>query len=681
MGTLTVVVIPGLLVAMILGLRARELLTWAAIPAFSVAAVFLLGEATTLVGAPFGWPAFVLLLVVLGGVLGVVRSRRSARSRIPKDAELDDGRTPIEPRLWERAEYGLLALGVAVGGLTWFRGLRGVPLIPPGGDATRHGWFVARILHGQTLDISQVLSYDVSGAHSSTVSYYPLALHASAALSTRLAGSDVGRVLVAYVVVFSAIVLPVGMFVLARTLVPDRPLVAGFTALVVPLMMLFPYHPVSGGDLPLMVAMALVPVVVVLLRRAMLAVQPRIGLNRAFLVALAPAGLAIFCIIAVHLSELPLIVFLALLLVLERAWRTRDVRMLSAAVVRGLAVGVFAIVLLAPTVVSLGHGVSERVSVNLFVAENPANWESSLGAMLQLHWAAGAGTLPTVRQGFLSLLAVVGAALCLMWRRPAWVTGWLGVVLLTLFASASTNALAHELTTPWYHLDGRIVVNLAYFVPFFVGVTLASGAVVITRMSRRSWVILPASIAMVAVLTPFAGLHGFRANSDYVRASFKPSPSVFNQALIADSTLAAFQWLHDNSAPGDTVANTPQLDGSLWMYAQKNVAPLIGNYYAGLQKVPADFADRLYLVEHLPSLGSDARANDLAHRYHTRWVFFDTHQLLVGQRVVTLDALRKNPNLTPVFHKGGTWVFRVDLADPSGADEPAATTAPPQTTS
>jgi hypothetical protein len=441
-------------------------------------------------------------------------------------------------------------------------------------------------------------------------------------------------------------------------------------------MMLFPYHPVWGGELPLMVAMALVPVVVVLLRRAMLAVQPRIGLNRAFLVALAPAGLAIFCIIAVHLSELPLIVFLALLLVLERAWRTRDVRMLSAAVVRGLAVGVFAIVLLAPTVVSLGHGVSERVSVNLFVAENPANWESSLGAMLQLHWAAA--TLPTVRQGFLSLLAVVGAALCLMWRRPAWVTGWLGVVLLTLFASASTNALAHELTTPWYHLDGRIVVNLAYFVPFFVGVTLASGAVVITRMSRRSWVILPASIAMVAVLTPFAGLHGFRANSDYVRASFKPSPSVINQALIADSTLAAFQWLHDNSAPGDTVANTPRIDGSLWMYAQKNVAPLIGGYNPILsihEPIPADLADRLYLVEHLPSLGSDARANDLAHRYHTRWVFFDTHQLLVGQRVVTLDALRKNPNLTPVFHKGGTWVFRVGAGRRRGAlDGPVGAT-------
>ena len=126
---------------------------------------------------------------------------------------------------------------------------------------------------------------------------------------------------------------------------------------------------------------------------------------------------------------------------------------------------------------------------------------------------------------------------------------------------------------------------------------------------------------MIAVLTVFVGVHGFRANSAYIQASFDPGSHVFfNQALVAHTSLAAFQWLHVHAAPGDTVANEPTIDGSLWMYAEQHVSPLIGVVYG---KTSPDLADRLYLTEHLQSLGHDARADDVARRYHTRWVFFD----------------------------------------------------------
>ena len=657
---------PGLLVALILGLRVRTLLTWAAIPAFSLATVFMLGEATMLLRVPFGLPAFAVLLVVLGGILAVVRSRRSAVSRMPTRTQGDEPARAPEARLQERVDYALLALGVAVGSLTWFWGLRNVPLIPPGGDATRHGWFVARILSGHTIDPTKVVTTDARGLHAA-VNYYPLALHASAALSTRLVGSDVGRVLIAYIVVFSAVLLPVGMFVLARTLAPTRLLVAGFTALVVPLLTLFPYFPVWTGDVPQMVAMALVPATVVLLLRVTLARDLRVQLSRACLVALAPSAFAIFCIVSLHASELPLIVLLSLLLVLEQAWRQDDAWILLPALIRGVAVGAFAIVLFTPTLISFTHGVSERADVRNFVVENPLNWEPALGAILQLHFGGG-----TARQGFLSLLALAGAALWLMRRRPAWVAGWVGIVLLSLFASASTNRLADKLTFPWYHLEWRILPNVAFFVPFFAGVTLAYGAVLITRVSRRSKAILPASLAMIAFLAQFVGVHSFRVDSAYIRRSFDPDRQlvsvggqlVANQALVARTSLAAFQWLHDHAAPGDTVASEPSLDGSLWMYAQQRVAPLIGPY---LHDTPPELADRFYLTRHLQSLGRDTRVDDLARHYHTRWVYFDTHRLLLGRGTMSLAALQQNPSLTEVFHEGGTWVFRIDLSEPSGA--------------
>jgi hypothetical protein len=661
-GTLAVLVIPGLLVASILGLRLRELSTWAAIPALSLATVFLLGEATMLLREPFAPRTFALLLLVLvllNVLLTVVRSRRSAGSRMSRGTKLDDpARASIDSRLVERVDYGLLGLGVVVGGLTWIRGLRGVPLIPPGTDANRHGWFIERIISGHTIDPSKVVTSDVGGKHP-IANYYPLALHASAALSTRIAGSDVGRILVAYIVIFSAVVMPVGMFVLARMLAPTRPLVAGFTALVVPLLTLFPYYPNRVGDIPQVAATALVPATVVLLLQATLTRHPRVLLNRACIAALASASLAILCIVSMHTSELPLAILLPLLLVLERAWREHDGRMLATALVRGAAAGACTAVLFAPTLVVFARGVSERTSIRNYFPT--PGWKSEVAAILQLHYGG------TARQGFLALLALVGAALWLMSRRPAWVAGWAAVVLLAVLANDSPNRYADPLTLPWYHLDARIVPNVAFFVPFFAGVTLAYGAALLARLSRwkRSTVILPAALAMLAVLATFAGLHSFRANSADVHTNFNPySQSFANEAVVAPTSLAAFEWLHVHAARSDTVANEPNINGSLWMYAEQHVAPLIGPYDDSNLASP-ELADRVYLIRHLQSLGRDARADDVARRYHTRWVFFDTHAFILARRVMTLSALQHNPSLTAVFHEGGTWVFRINLSEPT----------------
>jgi hypothetical protein len=417
--------------------------------------------------------------------------------------------------------------------------------------------------------------------------------------------------------------------------------------------MLFPYYPVWGGDIPQIVAMTMVPAAVVLLWQSMLTRHPRLRVNRACVVALAPPALAVLCITSLHTSELPAVVFLALLLVLEQAWRGHDARMLRPALARGLAVGAFATVLFLPTLVSFAGGVSERAESRTFVVENRANWEPTLGALLQLHFGQG-----TVRQGFLAVLAIAGAALWLMWRRPAWVAGWVGFGLLTLFASASTNRLADKLTTPWYHLASRIVPNLALFVPFFAGVTLAYCATLMTRVSKRSWAILPATIATIAVFTVFVGLHGFRADSTYVRASFDPKSHRFrNQALVGHASLDAFRWLGVH-ARGDTVANQPNVDGSLWIYAEQHVSPLIGVVFGTNS---SELTDRLYLTKHLRSLGHDARADAVARRYRTRWVFYDTRTLPIGHPVMHLADLRGSPHLRVVFHEDDAWVFRIDL--------------------
>ena len=647
-----VIIGPGFLVASTLGLQLRMLSTWAAIPIFSFASVFLLGEATMLIGVPFGPPAFAVVVVGLAVLAAFARSRRAPRSLTDRTARTERGEQHREGRLEANVDYGLLLLGIALGTSTWFRGLRSVPLVPPGGDATRHGWFVARIIAGRTIDPSKVLTSDVAGKHP-IVHYYPLALHASAAISSRLAGADVGRVLIGYVVVFSAFVLPLGMFALARELAPNRPFIAGFTALVVPLMMLFPYYPVWGGDVPQIVAMSLVPIAVTITWRALRVRRPPTR-TRSFVMAVTPAALAVFCIASLHTSELPLVVALALLVMLEQAWREHDVRIMSGALMHAAAVGVLATVMFAPTLVAFIHGVSERIAVRTFVVEQSENWGPSLGGILQLQFGQA-----TVRQGFLALLAVSGAALWLMWRRPAWVAGWVAVALLSLFAAASTNPVADQLTFPWYHLESRIVPNLVFFVPFFAAVTLAYGARLITRMWRRPFVAVPAVATMVVLLAAFVGLHAVRANSAYVRRNFDPAVPR-NQAVVSDTSLAAFRWLHAHVSRGDTVANEPNTDGSLWMYTLEHVSPLLGPYLS--PKADPELTDRVYLLTHLQSLGRDRRADELAREFHTEWIYYDARVLLLSRRPMNLAALRTNRNLTAVFHEGGTWVFRVGRA-------------------
>ena len=102
-----------------------------------------------------------------------------------------------------KVAYVLLVVGVLVGLGTWFTGIHSEPSLPPGVDATRHGFMVGRIEHGQSIDVADVVVFDADGKHRSA-DYYPLAVHASAAVSSRLVGADAGSVLMAFTVFFAA---------------------------------------------------------------------------------------------------------------------------------------------------------------------------------------------------------------------------------------------------------------------------------------------------------------------------------------------------------------------------------------------------------------------------------------------------------------------------------------------
>jgi hypothetical protein len=84
-GAETVLVVPGALVARLVHLRLTTIVTRAAVPVLSIAAVFLLGEVNDVVGAPFGVAAFMILVLALSGAV-VASARFSGTRRVPSDS-------------------------------------------------------------------------------------------------------------------------------------------------------------------------------------------------------------------------------------------------------------------------------------------------------------------------------------------------------------------------------------------------------------------------------------------------------------------------------------------------------------------------------------------------------------------------------------------------------------------
>jgi hypothetical protein len=684
LGAGIVLSLPGALIALLLRMRLRVLTTWAAIPVFSIAAVFVLGEITNLVRVPFGVPAFAIFVAALA--LGVLVRRRTSHG---EDAGREIARQDESSLLWRdsrrlggdlldhtssdqrlkprviepRIAAALLVLGIVIGVLTWWPSLRAAPSVPPAGDAVRHGLMVARIERAHTFDLSKVLVSDVTGTHRAW-DFYPLGLHASAAIAVQLAGAKVGAVLVALCFVCASIVFPLGMFVLARFLAPDRPLVAGFAAVLAPA--IFPYVAFGTGDLPLACGLSMVPVSVVLLVRALVPNGSPSLLDGRSLALLLAAALALVTAWCLHSANLPLIVSLALLLVIEQAWRTRRLQALLDAASRGLVVAVLSIVMFAPSFTAFVGGTSERSKIT-----KPLPYDARTMLRLVVSLELGA----PLRQYFLVVLAVGGAVIWLALRRPAWCIAWATIVALAIFASISRNRLVHDLTFPWYRESARVTWNQMFFVPFFAGLTLAFAVSIAARVLHAAWVPILATIVALVVFARWAGLPAYRTERSYVDEHLV-ARSFKTQAPADANADAAFRWLRGHAGPKDTVVSEPVVDGSGWMYAQEGVKPLLGLEPKRKDRnTQVDWRDRMYLLQNIEQLGGDRVLDRLVDKYRARWIYLNERSFPGSKRVVSLDAIRRNRHVVEVFRRHSVHVFQLATKGVEVADSTPPTTS------
>jgi D-galactosaminyltransferase len=639
-GLALVLVVPGVL--LLLALRARlTVVEWLAlIPACSLAVISVLAELLGMVGAPFGPVAFFIILALLGVIDCVHVGRDGLRNRAGVGSSVEAKKKVVwrSSRPFALIPVGLVLLAILVTSATLLSGMKGHATTPPFHDGAAHGFIIARVAATESAKPRDVLVSDGSGRHQAT-GYYPLALHESLAIAHRATGAEIGYLLEAAILFFAAIVFPLSLYALTRFLTPESPLAAAFAALLGSLFSLFPYDPVGWSAIPLIAGMALVPVTVVLLVRT---VTTRWSRRAAVL-----SGLVVVADFTLHNSQLPLILGLVSALVVAAAIRARSTHLLIAAVARLTWIGVIAVVLLLSTLSLVAQGASERTNPNL-VGGGGDELGSFLGRLLTLE-VYGPG-----RQGWLTLLAVVGIAILLRRRqRWEWIVMAIAVAALTTGAAISDNPL-NVLTFPWYQQAQRVAYNLAFFVPVFGGVALALIVRwVAQRLGSGAWAIATVTAAILLTAYPVTAAHALHTNRELVHNAYMRSSPV-----QADS-VAAFEFIRRRSHGKDAVLNDVNVDGSLWMYAIAGIRPVFGLEPHNPPYLNQSWSDRLYLVTHISGLGHDPKVKRLIRRLHVRFVYFGDATFSDMPHNMTLTTLRSTPELSEVYSVGGAHVFEI----------------------
>ena len=441
-------------------------------------------------------------------------------------------------------------------------------------------------------------------------------MHAALAEASSLTGASPAALLTGIVLLFAALVLPFGLFALTRWLVPDLPLAAGFAAVLGQLLPAFPYKPFVWGGITMIVSMAMLPVLLVLLLRAITSPWSRRAL---FL-----NGLLIATLFSVYVSVVLVLVLLAGLLMIERAWMLRSVRWLVAPTKQLAVVGLVALALSLPVLSSLGGGASERSAI---IPVGVIPFDTALVQTLTI-------SVFTPAARWLALLAAIGIGL-MLWRRrlAAWTVATAGFIYLTMLAAMSHGPLSHLLSLPWYRQPERIAFNFVYFVPVFAAMAMALACEAIGSIQKRwtTW-LLPVGVVLVL------GLGWGVAFADSARVSRQFLQAFYGKwGLVRANEVAAFKYLgHHESRDGLIVTDYNAADLNLWMYPFANANPLFGplpDAHLHL-KQPRELRERHYVQAHLPTLGRDSKLGSLItevrhplrvlqHAHHRVWARLD----------------------------------------------------------
>ncbi len=603
LGWLLLGVLPGWLVVSAVTPERSALDRLAVAPAVSLGLAYPAAAWANRLGIAVALPAALAALVLASTVSATVLLRR---------------RRAGEPGpLLDRTTLTAVRVPVLLVVLLWLTAMAtsvaGWGLVAPNSDGNSHGLAVVALLqHGEVLG---------SGG-------YPLGVHVVAALVG--SATSVPSALVVPLTLLGSVWAVLGVAALAGRVSPSLVPWVAFAACAVPY---FPFGQVNWGPVPLVLAVALVPGVA-------LAVLDAVGRGPLAVAAMSVAGL-----LAAHVTE-ALVAGLLVLLVLVLT-RTALVPRLA----RATAVGLGALLLTAPLVAELLAGGASRPTDTGVGAPEAG---TALGVGSRDERRSSRGSRRCGRSDALGRRRSRGwrcSSPCRWWApdargpRPHGRAVVLLVVLLVGLAVLARVTSGGLLTSPWYGNGDRLVAQASALLPVLLG---AGFERLLLRYRHGG----AATVAAVVV-----GLCAFAA---VVQGVAVAQQGLGRFSVVTPDDRLAFAWLASHVQPGEHVLNDHR-DGSVWMVEETSGVdqPLFGGKPGGGFEAYPEWADRVYLRDHVADYATDARVRSIAARWDVRYVFSGERTFADAPRLVDVDALAAAPGVVEVFRSGDARVFQL----------------------
>lgn len=609
---LLVLLVPGLLAGLAVGLRGWVLVAIAPLLTYAIGG--LAGPWLTAMGLPFNVGTFVAAIVAFVVVGGAARWL-TLRRRRPVT-----GHDEVVP--WARAGHlavlGCLIVAVAVGGYTVLSGLLELDAISQGFDAVYHAngiRYIADTGDGSVTGMGHTNWFDREV-------FYPNAYHLIAAVHFQLGGASIPAVLNTNTVLIPGM-LALSFVGLVRQF-RGRAVLAGTAAIVavVPTMAL--YESMQRGPLlAFLVGLALTPLGAVALDRYL----ARPALDTGFVFVLAVVGL-----LAVHSSTLFAGILFALPMLAQR-WITADGG-------RWRLVGRDLAALLAAAAVSvLVAWLQLFGALGLAGGDIPyLGWDSetripgAVGTLLSFQHASSSAQLWLAAALFLGLV-FFGRFQALRWLGgTALLCGGLYVAVAT-----SDSEFVMALARPWWDDPFRFVAMAAVPLCLIAAHGLAETQAWLRERANR-FLPAPGLRAPVAGALGLVVLSGFavasnglytRMNAEMVEPGYHGGPGTETYGMVVSPDEAqAMLELGKRAEPGDWVMND-RYDGTAWAYAISGVRGVAGHFDGSL--VPWDAA---VLGARFRDYDWDPEVQETVARLNIRWV-------IVGRGGHPLDAYRE----------------------------------------
>jgi len=159
------------------------------------------------------------------------------------------------------------------------------------------------------------------------------------------------------------------------------------------------------------------------------------------------------------------------------------------------------------------------------------------------------------------------------------------------------------------------------------------------------------SVAVVGGACLVLSLHAGRQAKDTVQRGYT------ELTVIKQGDLDAMRLLRELDTQDAAVLNQ-EPDGSIWMYAQVGLRPLVTQFIPAGDSSTST-TDRVWLAEHVQDFGQDPRVAELLDRYGIGYVF--VNEVTNGNETpwINLGAVAANPRFVEVVHRGTSHVFQV----------------------